>query len=300
MSTFADMKKNTKSQYDKLVEETNKMQSGGKQSDERFWYPTVDDAGNGSAIIRFLPAVKGEDLPWVRLWTHGFQKGESGPWYIENSLTTIGKDDPVSEYNTELWNNGTEAGKKQARKQKRRLGYIANILVIKDPKNPSNEGNVFLYKFGAKIFDKINDLMHPEFEDEDAVNPFDFWEGSNFRMKIRNVDGYRNYDKCEFDGVSLLDDDVALEAIWNKEQSLTAFVAPKEFKTYAELKAGLVRVLGTSAASTDNDTMADDVAKTEERLGKKDDAPKQEVITEATGDSDDDDWLKSIQNELED
>ena len=299
MSTFADMKKGRKSQYDKLVEETNKMQSGGKAKDERFWQPTVDEAGNGSAIIRFLPAVKGEDLPWVRLFSHGFQG--PGGWYIENSLTTLGAEDPVGEYNGQLWNNGTEAGKEQARKQKRRLGYISNIQVIKDPKNPSNDGGVFLYKYGKKIFDKINDLMHPEFEDEDAVNPFDFWEGANFRMKIRNVEGYRNYDKCEFDAVSVLhEDDVALEAIWNKQYSLESFVASDQFKTYAELKAKMIRALGLSDASTEDDHFSEDVTKTEESLGKKDSESKREVATETSADADEDDWLKNIQNELED
>ena len=244
MSTsFAELKRSRKSTYDKILEETNKVQNTGNAGDDRFWKPDVDKAGNGYAVIRFLPAPVGEDLPWVRLFSHGFQG--PGGWYIENSLTTLGNDDPVSEYNSQLWNRGDEAGKDLARKQKRRLNYISNIYVVKDPAHPENEGKAFLYKYGKKIFDKLNDMMNPEFEDESPVNPFDFWEGANFKMKIRNVEGYRNYDKSEFDAPSaLLDDDEALETLWKSQQSLQEFVAPKNFKSYAELKTKLYRVLG--------------------------------------------------------
>jgi len=250
-TSFAELKRSRKSLYDKIVTETNKIQTGGNQggADTRFWQPEVDKAGNGYAIIRFLPAPKGEDLPWVRLFSHGFQG--PGGWYIENSLTTLNEKDPVGEYNTTLWNRGDEAGKEQARKQKRRLNYISNIYVVKDPAHPENEGRVFLYKFGKKIFDKINDLMSPEFEDESPVNPFDFWEGANFKMKIRNVEGYRNYDKSEFDSSSSLsDDDDELERIWNSEYSLGDFLDRKNFKSYAELQAKLNRVLGATAVSS--------------------------------------------------
>jgi hypothetical protein len=244
--SFASLKKSRNKSLDKLLQESQKLQSSGSNnnnSDDRLWKPEVDKSGNGYAIIRFLPEAAGEDLPWVRMFDHGFQG--PGGWYIENSLTTIGQNDPVGEYNSTLWNNGTEAGKEQARKQKRRLSYYANIMVVKDPANPQNEGNVFLYKFGKKIWDKLNESMSPEFEDEDPINPFDFWEGADFKLKIRNVEGYRNYDKSEFDSPSaLLDgDDDALEGIYNKLHSLQELVAPSNFKSYAELKARLDRVL---------------------------------------------------------
>jgi hypothetical protein len=221
--SFASLKKSRNKSLDKLLQESQKLQSSGSNnnnSDDRLWKPEVDKSGNGYAIIRFLPEAAGEDLPWVRMFDHGFQG--PGGWYIENSLTTIGQNDPVGEYNSTLWNNGTEAGKEQARKQKRRLSYYANIMVVKDPANPQNEGNVFLYKFGKKIWDKLNESMSPEFEDEDPINPFDFWEGADFKLKIRNVEGYRNYDKSEFDSPSaLLDgDDDALEGIWSVESSV--------------------------------------------------------------------------------
>lgn len=232
--------------FDNLMKEVEKIatpQAQEAQKDDRFWQPEVDKAGNGYAVIRFLPPPKGEELPWVRIWNHGFQ-GPTGKWYIENSLTTLGKADPVSELNTQLWNSGLEADKETARKQKRRLGYIANIFVVKDPAHPENEGKVFLYKFGKKIFDKIKDVMQPQYEDEEAVNPFDFWKGANFKLKIRNVEGYRNYDKSEFDSVmALSSDDAKLERIWSEQHSLQEFLDPKHFKSYDELKAKLEAVL---------------------------------------------------------
>jgi hypothetical protein len=218
----------------------------GSKDDTRFWQPEVDKAGNGMAIIRFLPApaADGDDaLPWVRVFNHGFQG--PGGWYIENSLTTLNQKDPVSEYNSILWNSGIEANKEIARKQKRRLTYISNILVVSDPKNPENEGQIRLYKFGKKIFDKISEAMNPEFADETPLNPFDFWEGANFKIKIRQVEGYRNYDKSEFDSVTPVDgDDDKLEALWKKEYSLKEFLEPKQFKSYDTLKAKLDKVLG--------------------------------------------------------
>jgi hypothetical protein len=246
-TSFADLKKSRQSQIDKLTQEINKVSSPQQSSngpDERFWEPTVDKAGNGYAVIRFLPAPKGEDFPFVRVFSHGF-KGPTGSWYIENSLTTIGKSDPCSDYNTMLWNSGSESDKEQARIQKRKLHFISNILVVKDSENPENEGKVFLYKYGKKIFDKINDLMNPQFDDEEPINPFDLWEGANFKLKIRKVEGYRNYDKSEFDSpAAISDDDDELEAIWAKEHSLQEFIDPKNFKTYEELKTKLNRVLG--------------------------------------------------------
>jgi len=224
---------------------------GERKEDTRFWQPTADKAGNGLSVIRFLPPPKGEELPWVRLWNHGFQ-GPGGKWYIENSLTSLGQSDPVSEFNTELWNSGSEANKEIARKQKRRLQYIANILVVKDPSHPENDGKVFLYKFGKKIFDKIKDVMQPQFEDEEPVNPFDFWKGANFKLKIRNVEGYRNYDKSEFDSpTAIASNDSEIESIWNAQFSLSEFLDPSNFKTYEELKKKLDFVLkGNSANST--------------------------------------------------
>ena len=220
----------------------NKTSGSG---DDRLWKPEVDKAGNGYAVIRFLPAPDGEDLPWAKLYTHAFQG--TGGWFIENSLTTLGQKDPVSEHNSQLWNSGIESDKEIARKQKRKLSYYANIYVVKDSANPHNEGQVFLYKFGKKIFDKITAAMQPEFEDEDPINPFDFWVGANFKLKIKKVAGYWNYDSSEFDRQSaLLDDDDAMESIWKKEYSLAELVAPDQFKSYDELKKRLDYVLGNA------------------------------------------------------
>jgi len=244
-SSFASLKKNSKSQFDKLITEVQKLnaptQGGGE--DNRFWKPEVDKAGNGYAIIRFMPAPEGEDTPYVRVWDHGFQG--PGGWYIEKSLTTLGEKDPVSEYNSQLWNSGIEANKELVRKYKRRLSFISNIYVVKDPAHPENEGKVMLFKYGKKIWDKIELAMNPEFEDETKINPFDFWEGANFKLKIRKVEGYRNYDKSEFEaGEPLSNDDDVLEALWKQEHSLAKFVDPKEFKSYDELKARLNKALG--------------------------------------------------------
>jgi len=240
---FSSLKKGRGS-LDSILKEVEKIAQPAEaaKSDDRFWSLEVDKAGNGYAVIRFLPPPKGEDLPWVRIWNHGFQ-GPTGKWYIENSLTTLNKPDPVSELNTQLWNTGNEADKEIARKQKRRLTYISNIYVVKDPAHPENEGKVFLFKFGKKIFDKIKDLMQPQFEDETPVNPFDFWAGANFKLKARNVEGYRNYDKSEFETSSALAEDNKMESIWNNQHSLSEFLDPKNFKTYDELKKKLEQVL---------------------------------------------------------
>ena len=231
--SFSDLKKQSKlgSLTAKLVKEVEKISSGESSADERFWKPEVDKVGNGFATIRFLPAPEGEELPWSKVWSHAFQG--PGGWYIENSLTTLNQKDPVSDYNRELWNSGNDKDKETVRKQKRKLSYYANIYVVKDPANPQNEGKVFLYKFGKKIFDKIMGAMQPEFEDEEAINPFDFWQGANFKLKIVKKDGYWNYDKSEFDRPGpLLDDDDALEALWKKAYSLTQFLGADQFKTY--------------------------------------------------------------------
>lgn len=245
--------RNNRGNFDSLMKEVEKIANPtttqDSRDDDRFWTPEVDKAGNGYAVIRFLPAPKGEEMPWARVWNHGFQ-GPTGKWYIENSLTTIGKPDPVSELNSELWNSGSEANKEIARKQKRRLTYICNILVVQDPSRPENEGKVKLYKFGKKIFDKIKDAMQPEFPDSEPINPFDFWKGADFKLKIRKYEGYRNYDKSEFDSVKVLsEDDNHLDSIWSQCHSLVDFTDPRHFKSYEELKKKLDSVLsGVPAA----------------------------------------------------
>jgi len=242
--SFANLKKQSKlgSLTAKLVKEVEKMNNNGATGDDRLWKLDVDKSGNGYAVIRFLPPPDKEDLPFVKLYSHAFQG--PGGWYIENSLTTLGQKDPVSEFNTTLWNNGTDAGKDAARKQKRKLTYISNIYVVKDPANPDNEGKVFLYKFGKKIFDKIMGAMQPEFEDETPLNPFDFWQGADFKVKIKKVAGFWNYDSSEFAAPKpLLKDDDALEALWKKEYSLQELVSADKFKSYDELKKRLEAVL---------------------------------------------------------
>ena len=243
--SFADLKKQSSlgSLTQKLVKEVEKMNTTGGGADERLWKPELDKTGNGYAVIRFLPSPDGEDIPWAKLYSHAFQG--PGGWYIENSLTTTGGKDPVSDYNRELWNSGNEADKDTVRKQKRKLSYYSNIYVVKDQVNPQNEGKVFLFKYGKKIFDKVMEAMQPEFEDETPINPFDFWQGANFKLKIVKKDGYWNYDKSEFDAPSpLLEDDDALEALWKKQYSLTAVTAADQFKTYDVLEKRLKYVLG--------------------------------------------------------
>jgi hypothetical protein len=263
MANFASLKKTSSdlSRLTKEIEKINAPQSNEREEDTRFWKLSRDKSGNGSAVIRFLPApaVDGDDgLPWVRYFDHGF-KGPTGKWYIENSLTTIGQKDPVSEYNSQLWNASTDDNswqRKQARDQKRRLHYIANILVVKDPSNPENEGKVFLFKFGKKIFDKITLAMNPEYEGDVPVNPFDLWKGANFKLRTRMVAGYLNYDQSTFDNPSALsDDDDELEKIWKREYSLKEFTDPKNFKTYDELKKRLQEVLGETAEVAESTSM---------------------------------------------
>ena len=249
--SFKDLKKQSSlgSLTQKLVKEVEKMNNtGGGGADERLWKPEVDKAGNGYAVIRFLPAPEGEDIPWAKMYSHAFQG--PGGWYIENSLTTTGGKDPVSEHNRELWNSGNESDKDTVRKQKRKLSYYSNIYVVKDPSNPHNEGKVFLFKYGKKIFDKVMEAMQPEFEDETPINPFDFWQGANFKLKIVKKDGFWNYDKSEFDSVTpLQEDDDALEAVWKREYSLSALTASDQFKSYDDLKKRLDYVLGAKPAT---------------------------------------------------
>jgi len=244
--SFADLKKQSRSGSltEKLMKKVEKLnEKGGGSGDDRFWKPSVDKAGNGYAVVRFLPAHPNCELPWAQVWSHAFQG--PGGWYIENSLTTLGKDDPVSEYNRTLWNSGNDADKEIARKQKRKLSYYTNVYVVSDKTNPENEGRVFLYKFGKKIFDKISAAMQPEFEDEKPINPFDFWQGANFKLKIKNVAGYWNYDSSEFGRPEpLLDDDDKMESIYNKIYDLNEFTASDQFKNYDDLKKRLDSVLG--------------------------------------------------------
>ena len=290
--SFAKLKKQSKlgSLTAKLVKEVEKMNNNGASGDDRLWKLDVDKSGNGYAVIRFLPAPDGEDLPFVKLYSHAFQG--PGGWYIENSLTTLGQKDPVSEYNTQLWNNGTDHGKETARKQKRKLTYTSNIYVVKDPANPENEGKVFLFKYGKKIFDKLTAAMQPEFEDEEAIDPFDFWQGANFKLKAKNVAGYRNYDSSEFAAVSpLLDDDDALEAIWKKEISLAEIVATDQFKTYEDLKRRLDYVLGNTAPRQDAE-VEDEVEIIErERAEQEVTAAADSTSRSVTTDADEDDAL---------
>ena len=250
MVDFSNLKKSS-GNLDKLtkaIEQLSSSSDNGKSDKDNYWRPEVDKAGNGLAVIRFLPAaaVDGDDgLPWAKIFGHGFQG--PGGWLIDNCLTTKGQQCPVCEHNSTLWNSGIEANKEIVRKQKRKLNYIANVYIVSDPKHPENEGQVKLFKFGAKIFEKITEAMNPAFEDETPINPFDMWKGANFKLKITKVAGYQNYDKSEFMSPSaLLDDDEELEKIWKSEHSLAALTADKEFKSYDDLKARLDKVLGAS------------------------------------------------------
>ena len=274
------------------VQSENAPQEKKSYVDDRIWKPVMDKTGNGFAIIRFLPAPKGEELPWAKLWSHAFQ-GPTGQWYIENSLTTVGQNDPVSEHNSALWNSGVESDKEIARKQKRKLQYYSNIYVVKDGANPENEGKVFLYRYGKKIFDKIMETMQPAFEDESPINPFDFWEGANFKLKLRKVDGYWNYDKSEFEAPSaLFDDDDKLEELWGKEHSLTAFTENTNFKSYDELKKRLDVVLSgvTTVGNVTEMTTSESFDDSPETLSVVD-TPEEPAPTVSVSDEDDDDTM---------
>ena len=298
--SFATMKK--QNSLDSLLGAAQKESAPQEKKsyvDERLWKPTMDKSGNGYAVIRFLPACEGEDLPWAKVWNHAFQ-GPTGQWYIENSLTTLGNNDPVSEYNSKLWNSGIESDKETARKQKRKLQYFANIYVVSDSANPQNEGGVFLYRFGKKIFDKVMEAMQPAFEDETPINPFDFWNGANFKLKLRKVDGYWNYDKSEFEGVSALsDDDDVLEGIYKKQYSLNEFTAASNFKSYDELKTRLDMVLsGTVAANTTVQTLMEDEPTASLTVDTKETpAP---TVTVSADDNDEDDAMSYFEKLAED
>jgi len=290
--SFASMKK--KSNLDDLLGAAQKESSPlDKKSykDERLWKPTMDKTDNGYAVIRFLPASEGEDLPWVKIWNHAFQ-GPTGQWYIENSLTTLSQSDPVSEYNSKLWNSGVESDKEIARKQKRKLQYYSNIYVVTDSANPENEGKVFLYRYGKKIFDKVMEAMQPAFQDEVAINPFDFWNGANFKLKLRKVDGYWNYDKSEFSAPSpLLENDGELENVYKKIYPLSEFTASTNFKSYEELKNRFELVLsGVTAVYTVATLMED-----EPTASVKIDTKAEPNPVPAVSDDDEDDAMSYFQ-----
>lgn len=299
--SLSDLRKKSSSNFEKLTKQLNSLNSnnsGKDPTEDLFWKPDVDKVGNGYAVIRFLPP-QNEDIPFVRIYDHGFQG--PGGWYIEKSLTTIGKQDPVGELNSKLWNSGDQ---ETARKQKRRLSYYSNIYIVKDPAHPSNEGKVFLFKYGKKIFDKINDLINPQFEDEKPINPFDLWEGATFRLKIRMVEGYRNYDKSEFEAAApLSEDDDMLERVYKQTHSLQQFLDPKNFKSYEDLEKKLNKTLGrnsTSASAPSRNalnTIEDELPETAP-TPKKEAKPEVESVPWKTDDEDDDfDFLKRLAEE---
>jgi hypothetical protein len=305
MSSFANLKRGS-SNLEILAQKIQEQTSQQADNDEsNYWRPEVDKVGNGYAVIRFLPspAVDGDDgLPWAKIYTHGFQG--PGGWYIENSLTSFNEKDPVSEYNSELWNSGIEANKEVARKQKRRLTYVSNVYIVEDPKHPENNGKVFLFKYGKKIHEKIVGAMNPEFEDEKPINPFDLWNGANFKLKIRKVEGYQNYDKSEFDSpAALLDgDDAKLEKIWQSEYSLKEILDKKHFKSYDELKARLVKVLGTVERAKPQSSPTPQRASTVESASSYTSSVEDVAIPEVTDvpfDEDDSsmDYFNSLANE---
>ena len=284
--------KNSQSNFDKLTKQIeanlnpeDNAKTKNKYQDDRLWKPELDKTGNGYAVLRFLPAPQKEEMPWARVWSHAFQG--PGGWYIENSLTTLGQKDPVSEENTILWNTGVDSDKEIARKRKRKLSYYSNIYVVSDPKHPENEGKVFLFKFGKKIFDKITEAMQPAFEDEKPINPFDFWTGTNFKLKIRKVDGFWNYDKSEFEAVSpITTDDEVIKGIWNKQYPLKPFLEAANFKSYDELKEKFNRVV---AGSKNTETASEiDLPPTTSRAAATPSAPASVQSNEASSVEDDD------------
>jgi hypothetical protein len=285
--SFATLKRNSSTVFEKLTQEIEKMSSTEGSSDNRFWKPEVDKVGNGYAVIRFLPSKEEGTLPWVKLYSHAFQG--PGGWYIENSLTTLNQKDPVGELNRQLWNSGSEKDKETARKQKRKLSYYSNIYIVKDPAHPENEGKVFLYKYGKKIHDKIIEAMQPAFADETAVNPFDLWTGADFKLKIRKVDGYWNYDKSEFASPSVLGDfdDDQLEKVYNKIYNLEDFTSSDNFKSYDELQKRLTAVLNASTstkARVDAETIEEEETIVQE-------ASRPSVTSRVVADEDEDDTL---------
>ena len=289
MSLESLRKSNSLDKLLNAVKEDSAPQEGKKSyKDERLWKPELDKSGNGYAVLRFLPSCEGEDLPWAKLWSHAFQ-GPTGQWYIENSLTTTGGKDPVSEHNTALWNSGVESDKEIARKQKRKLQYYSNVYVVSDAKHPENEGKVFLFRYGKKIFDKIMESMQPQFADEKAINPFDFWEGANFKLKIRKVDGYWNYDKSEFDSpTAILDNEDAIESLWKTQYPLNEFTGESNFKSYDELKTRLDTVL---SGKTTVGNVTDSIEEETVAVPKVDTTPSEAPKVATSVDSEDQDSM---------
>ena len=290
--SFATLKKNSNSSFEKLTRELEKVASSEKNTgDDRLWKPELDKSGNGYAVIRFLPPPEGEELPWAKVFSHAFQG--PGGWYIENSLTTIGKSDPVGDLNRKLWNSGRDSDKEIARKQKRKLSYFSNIYVVRDSLHPENEGRVFLFKYGKKIYDKIVAAMQPEFEDEKPINPFDFWTGADFKLKIRKLDGFWNYDKSEFAPQGTLGDfsDGELEEIYSKTYSLTEFTADSNFKTYEDLEKRLGTVLAARKTVVDMET-----EEAEEELVPVAAAPVREEVKPKQREDDESDTLSFFAN----
>jgi hypothetical protein len=288
---FSKLKKSS-SNLDKLTKalEAVNTSSESNSDDDHYWKPELDKSGNGYAVIRFLPEPPQDEdgLPWVKMFRHGFQG--PGGWLIDDCRTTLNEKCPVCEHNTQLWNSGIEANKKIARDQKRKLTYISNIYIVEDPKHPENNGKVFLFKYGKSIFDKINGAMHPEFEDEKPMNPFDLWKGANFKIKIRKVDGYQNYDKCEFDSpAALLDDDDTLEKIWKQEYSLKELIDPSKFKSYDAIKARLDKVLGLAGTTSPRTTVEDSSHMFETEVDEKPVAKKAPVKAPSIQEDEDDD-----------
>lgn len=299
--TFAALRKSSKNQLEKIGAELQKLSTpqanNGSQDDGRFWKPEVDKSGNGYAVIRFLPAAAGEDVPFVRIFDHAFQ-GPGGQWYIEKSLTTLGEEDPVSEYNKTLWATGTKTNQDLVRKQKRKLSFLSNVYVVSDPKRPENEGKVFLFKFGKKIFDKLSAAMDPQFQDETPINPFDLWEGADFKLKIRKVEGYQNYDKSEFDSPApLFSEDAKMEAVWKQQHPLKTFLERSNFKSYDELKTKLYRVLGLDGSAGARPAKAAAWEEAEEEVApppKIKSAPAKRPPVNLTEDEDDMSYFKSL------
>ena len=290
--SFATLKMNSNSSFEKLTRELEKVASTEKNTgDDRLWKPELDKSGNGYAVIRFLPPPEGEELPWAKVFSHAFQG--PGGWYIENSLTTIGKSDPVGDLNRKLWNSGRDSDKEIARKQKRKLSYFSNIYVVRDSLHPENEGRVFLFKYGKKIYDKIVAAMQPEFEDEQPINPFDFWKGADFKLKIRKLDGFWNYDKSEFAPQGTLGDfsDGELEEIYSKTYSLTEFTADSNFKTYEDLEKRLGTVLAARKTVVDMET-----EEAEEELVPVAAAPVREEVKPKPSTDDESDTLSFFAN----
>lgn len=288
------LRKMRNSDFGKISSEFEKIANPQSESksyqDDRFWKLEADKAGNGTATIRFLPTAEGDELPWVKIFSHGFQ-GPTGKWYIENSLTTIGENDPVGELNSRLWNTGNEVDKETARKQKRKLSYVANVLIVSDPKHPENEGKVKLFKFGKKIFDKIMDKARPTFEDETPVNVFDLWAGADFKLRMRKVDGYPNYDQSAFQEPSAItEDEDQMLSIVNGQHKLSEFLDRKNFKTYEELSRKLATVLDSNGSNTPSAaSIADDDSDTPVRQVSVT-TPKSKV-TVASSDDDDDEAM---------